>query len=97
MSKINEAPCNDCGDITTFYLFDVAVCKKCYDYNSGKNIKSVDYKNGYNSAIEMMMKILNDALNMSKSGEQSINDLIRHCRCEILMTQFNNQQVKEKK
>lgn len=96
MSKLNEAPCHDCREPTTYYLYDVPVCQKCYEYNKEKE-PSNDFKNGYNSAIEGLINKINSCIKESKNGEESINSILRNLVRAIYETSFLSQLYKQKK
>lgn len=90
--------CHDCKEPTTYYLFDVPVCKKCYNYDY-KRIKEPtnDFKNGYNSAVEEIMELLSSSLLCMYPATTSLSDVLRNISFKIYENHFTNQQDKEKK
>lgn len=51
-----------------------------------------DYKNGYNDCVEKMISYINQEIHNTKSGETSVNDVLRMMRRYVLDTSFQRHQ-----
>lgn len=59
------------------------------------NLFNSDYMNGFNSCVELIINIITGIIKKEKSGDVSINDVLRLLRSEILKQAFI--EIEEKK
>lgn len=56
-----------------------------------------DYKNAYNDCVERMITLINQEIHNTKSGDTSVNDVLRLLRRNILDTAFHATHVQQPK